>query len=231
MSFGKAQNWIGPPGCTLENAAFVPPPPDQLMDGLGAWEMFLHDRSLPPLVQVALVHYQFEALHPFLDGNGRIGRLLVTLFLIERKILPTPLLYLSAFLEATRDEYYERLRRVSEESAWEEWLRYFLRGVSRISADALNRAERINALLAKWRHAVSGSSTKTPSRMVELLAENPFWSIKKAASRLDVAYTTAQRTIERLGAEGILAQTGQAKRDRVYCATKLMDILDEPPRL
>lgn len=229
--FRRSQNWIGPPGCTLENAAFVPPPPDRLMDALGEWETFLHDRSLPPLVQVGLVHYQFEAIHPFLDGNGRIGRLLITLFLIERKILPTPLLYLSAFFEATRDEYYERLRRVSEESAWEEWLQYFLRGVSRMSADALNRAEKINALLARWRHAVAGSSTKTPSRMVELLAENPFWSIKKAASRLDVAYTTAQRTIERLGTEGILSQSGQAKRDRVYCATELMDILDEPPRL
>jgi len=229
--FRRSQNWIGPPGCTLENAAFVPPPPDRLMDALGEWETFLHDRSLPPLVQIGLVHYQFEAIHPFLDGNGRIGRLLITLFLIERRILPTPLLYLSAFFEATRDEYYERLRRVSEESAWEEWLQYFLRGVSRMSADALNRAEKINALLARWRHAVAGSSTKTPSRMVELLAENPFWSIKKAASRLDIAYTTAQRTIERLGTEGILSQSGQAKRDRVYCATELMDILDEPPRL
>ena len=100
--FRRSQNWIGPPGCTLDNASYVPPPFDALNTCLGAWESFLHDRSLPPLIQIGLLHYQFEALHPFLDGNGRVGRLLVTLFLVEREILPTPLLYLSAFFEATR---------------------------------------------------------------------------------------------------------------------------------
>jgi cell filamentation protein, protein adenylyltransferase len=228
--FRRSQNWIGPPGCTLQDATFVPPPPHLIVGVLGDWETFLHDRSLPPLIQVGLAHYQFEAIHPFLDGNGRIGRLLITLFLIERGILPTPLLYLSAFFEATRAEYYERLRMVSEESAWEEWLCYFLRGVARMAADALHRSERINALLATWRNAVAGSSTKNPTRLVELLAENPFWSINKAATRLGVAFTTAQRTIERLEAAGILQQSGGAKRDRVYCATELMKILDEPPR-
>src|SRR5207247_8351209 len=114
--FRTTQNWIGPPGCTLANAMYVPPPPDALVDCLGAWEKFLHDHSLPVLVQAALMHVQFEAIHPFLDGNGRVGRLLITLFLVERDVLPTPLLYLSAFFEATRDDYYGRLTSVYAKS-------------------------------------------------------------------------------------------------------------------
>ena len=111
--FRKTQNWIGPPGCTLANASYVPPPPDALMGCLGAWEKFLHDRSLPALVQAALMHVQFEAIHPFVDGNGRVGRLLITLFLVERGVLPAPLLYLSAFFEATRADYYEAAARAA----------------------------------------------------------------------------------------------------------------------
>ena len=114
--FRTTQNWIGPPGCTLANAMYVPPPPDALVDCLGAWEKFLRERSLPVLVQAALMHVQFEAIHPFIDGNGRVGRLLITLFLVEREVLPAPLLYLSAFFEATRADYYERLQKVHTRS-------------------------------------------------------------------------------------------------------------------
>jgi Fic family protein len=110
--FRDIQNWIGTPGLGIGRATYVPPPPNQIMPCLDAWEKFLQDRSLPPLVQVALVHYQFEAIHPFRDGNGRVARLLITLFLIERGVLPTPLLYLSAFFEASRSDYYERLQGV-----------------------------------------------------------------------------------------------------------------------
>ena len=124
--FRRSQNWIGRPGATLATATYVPPPPDEVMRCLGTWETFLHDRSLPPLVQIALAHYQFEAIHPFRDGNGRVGRLLITLFLIERGVLSAPLLYLSAFFEATRRDYYDRLHRVQESGQWEEWLMYFL---------------------------------------------------------------------------------------------------------
>src|SRR5712691_6169458 len=112
----KTQNWIGPRGCTLENATYVPPPPEALVECLSAWEKFLHDHSVPVLVQAALMHVQFEAIHPFLDGNGRVGRLLITLFLVERYVLPTPLLYLSAFFEATRGDYYGRLQSVYAKS-------------------------------------------------------------------------------------------------------------------
>ena len=137
--FRRTQNWIGRPGCTLNDASFVPPPPAELMSCLGAWEGYLHDDALPPLVHAALTHAQFEAIHPFLDGNGRVGRLLITLLLVERDVLPAPLLYLSAYFEATRDEYYARLMGVTEQGEWEEWLTYFLRGVALQSQDALNR--------------------------------------------------------------------------------------------
>src|SRR3989449_8820686 len=161
--FRKTQNWIGPPGCTLENAIYVPPPPEVLVECLGAWEKFLHDHSLPVLVQAALMHIQFEAIHPFLDGNGRVGRLLITLFLVERDVLPTPLLYLSAFFEATRGDYYDRLQSVHAKSEWEGWLEYFLNGVARQSEDALNRAARINTPLPRWETAPAGSARNAPS--------------------------------------------------------------------
>jgi Fic family protein len=229
--FRRSQNWIGPAGCTLDNATYVPPPPEEVTNCLGAWEKFLHDRSLPPLVQVALIHSQFETIHPFLDGNGRVGRLLITLFLIERRILPTPLLYLSAFFEATRRDYYDRLIGVNRHGEWSEWLEYFLNGAARQSEDALSRAERINRQLADWRTAVAGLSSKTPAALVDLLAENPYWMVKGVAQRLKVAFTTAQRAVDRLEALSILTRVTDARRDRVYCARSILDILEEPATL
>jgi Fic family protein len=229
--FRTTQNWIGRPGSTLATATFIPPPPGEVEPCLAAWERFLHQSELPPLVTIALAHYQFEAIHPFLDGNGRVGRLLITLFLMERKILPTPLLYLSAFFEATRQDYYGGLREVSEHGAWQDWLEYFLLGIARMSEDALNRATRINDLLAEWRNKVAGQSTNTPLRMLDLLAVNPFLTITGAASQLKLAFTTVQRAIERLERIGIVQQVSDAKRDRVYCAQTLLDILEEPAHL
>ena len=229
--FRKAQNWIGRPGSTLATATYIPPPPGEVELCLADLEKFLHTSDLPPLMTIALAHYQFEAIHPFLDGNGRVGRLLITLFLIERKILPTPLLYLSAFFEASRRDYYEGLRAVSERGAWLEWLEYFLQGIARMSEDALNRATRINDLLAGWRTKLAGHSTNTPLRVVDLLAANPFLTITGAASQLKVAFTTAQRAIERLEQNDIVEQVSDANRDRVYCARTLLDILEEPPQL
>jgi Fic family protein len=226
--FRTSQNWIGPPGSTLESATYVPPPPHELMACLGSWETFLQDRTLPPLIQIALAHYQFEAIHPFLDGNGRIGRLIVTLFLVEREILPTPLLYLSAWIEATRQSYYDLLGRVAHEGAWEDWLVYFLTGVSRQSEDALSRAERINGLLATWRAKVAGVSSSVPAALIEQLAANPYVTTRKAAQQLRVAFTTAQRAITRLQKLKIVSQVGSARRDRVFCARGILDILEEP---
>jgi Fic family protein len=229
--FRTSQNWIGPPGCTVLDASFVPPPPGELNKCLEDWESFLADRTLPPLVQIALLHYQFEAIHPFHDGNGRVGRLLITLLLVERGILPTPLLYLSAFFEATRREYYDRLRAVSEYGQWTDWLTYFLAGVSRQSEDALGRAERVNTLVGEWHRAVQSLPSKTPALLIDLLAENPFWTVARAADRLGVAYTTAQRAIEHLLARSIVERTSGARRNKVYCAKEILDILEEPASL
>ncbi|MBI4226937.1 MAG: Fic family protein [Candidatus Omnitrophica bacterium] len=229
--FRRSQNWIGPPGCTLINATYVPPPPSALMECLGAWEQSLHDRSLPPLVQVGILHPHFEAIHPFLDGNGRVGRLLITLFLAERRILPTPLLYLSAFFEATRWEYYDRLRGVTARSEWGEWLHYFLNGVARQSEDALGRATRINALVTRWRAAVADTPSKVAGRLVDLLVANPYLTLTRATQQLRVAFTTVQRAVARLERLGIVSEVSGAARNRVYCATKLLAILEEPARL
>jgi Fic family protein len=228
--FRRTQNWIGAPGSTLANATYVPPPLEEMKAALGAWESFLHDRSLPPLVQIALIHSQFEAIHPFVDGNGRVGRLLITLFLVERGILPTPLLYLSAFFEATRRDYYDRLLGVTQRGDWAGWIEYFLNGVARQGEDALSRAQRINQLLAGWREKAAGRSA-TALRLVDLLAENPFWTMKRAAERLRVAFTTAQRAVVALERAGVLKRTSAARRDRVYCARAILDILEEPARL
>ena len=229
--FRRSQNWIGRPGCTLTDAAFVPPPPDRLMGCLGAWEKFLHDDTLPPLVQAALAHSQFEAIHPFLDGNGRVGRLLVTLFLIARGVLPSPILYLSAWFEATRDEYYARLSGVTERGEWEEWLGYFLTGAAEQAEDAVGRIGRIDALLARWREELAEASSRLPERAIDLFAENPYWTVNRLAARLGVAFTTAQRAIDRLEAAGIVALAGPAKRNRVYCARAILEVLEEPSRL
>jgi Fic family protein len=229
--FRRSQNWIGKPGSTLATASFIPPPPGEVEPCLAAWEKFLYESELPPLVTIALAHYQFEAVHPFLDGNGRVGRLLITLYLIEQKILPAPLLYLSAFFEATRRDYYEGLRGVSERGAWNDWLEYFLIGIARTAQDALSRASRINQILARWQRLVAGESTNTPLRIVDLLAANPFITATGIAKELGIAFTTAQRAIERLERVGIVKRATDAKRDRVYCAQPLLNILEEPANL
>jgi Fic family protein len=229
--FRRSQNWIGAAGCTLATASFVPPPPGRLMDCLDAWEQFLHDDTLPPLVQAALVHVQFEAIHPFLDGNGRVGRLLITLLLVAKGVLPSPLLYLSAWFEVTRTEYYARLSGVTERGEWEEWLLYFLTGTAGQADDALGRIGLIDDLLSRWRAELAKVSSRLPEKAIDLFAENPFWTVSGMAGRLDVAFTTAQRAIDRLEQAGIVTLAGEAKRNRVYCARAILEVLEEPPRL
>ena len=227
--FRKTQNWIGKPGSTIQTASFIPPPPGEVEPCLAAWERFLHESNLPPLVTIGLAHYQFEAIHPFRDGNGRVGRLLITLFLIERKILPTPLLYLSAFFESSRRDYYDNLRAVSERADWHEWIEYFLLGVARMSEDALSRATRMNDVVAQWLKKLAGEPNAL--RIIELLSANPFITATGAARRLSVAFTTAQRAIQRLEQKRVVRRTTDARRNRVYCAHPLLDILEEPAQL
>jgi Fic family protein len=224
------QNWIGQPGCTPFDAVYVPPPPEEVRPCLDQLVEFLRDRSLPVLVQVGLLHYQFEAIHPFRDGNGRVGRLLVALLLAERGVLKQPLLSLSAYIDATRQEYYDRLLGVSRHGEWEEWLEYFLVGVARESEDAISRAERIMGLLAEWRKQAADAG-RAALQMVDLIAGNPYVTIGGVASKLGVAFTTAQRAVEVLVGSGVLAPVSDAKRSRVYCARALLDVLDEPMRL
>ncbi len=228
--FRRTQNWIGAPGCTLNTAKFVPPSPEELPECLGHFEKFLHDRSLPPLIHVACMHYQFEAIHPFLDGNGRVGRLLIILLLIERKILPSPLLYLSAFFEITRDEYYRQLYQLSNKGTWKDWFLYFLNGVAIQAEDALSRAERINTLITNWQKKVTEVSEGITHEIIKQLAVNPYFTTKKIAQTFNVAFTTAQRAIVKLQKLGIIVQTSEGKRDRVYCALEILSILEEPAK-
>jgi Fic family protein len=226
--FRRTQNWIGPRGATLATARFVPPPPNEVPGCLDAWEKYLHQRDLPPLLQAALLHYQFEAIHPFVDGNGRVGRLMIVLFLIERAVLPSPLLYLSAFFEASRGDYYDLLTGVTEKDDWRSWILYFLNGVTEQSKDALERVERIDALREKWRQRLASRQTKTMMALVDRLTANPFITAGGVAEELEIAFTTAQRQIDWLMKHRVVAQRDDARRGRVYVAQELLDILDEP---
>jgi Fic family protein len=197
------------------------------MDCLGDLEKFLHDRQFPPLIHIALCHYQFETIHPFLDGNGRVGRLLITLLLVEQRMMPSPLLYLSAFFEATRSEYYRQLSNLSAQGSWQEWLVYFLSGVAVQSEDALSRAERINSLIDKWKIQAASGGSHIPVEIVQRFAVNPYVTTKRIAEELNIAYSTTKRSIQKLEAAGIIKQVNKAKRDKIYCATEILDILEE----
>lgn len=227
--FRRSQNWIGQGGCTLKEAKYVPPPPDTLGECLKEWEAYLHNSEEPTLITCALMHYQFEAIHPFLDGNGRIGRLLISLLLCERGSLPAPMLYLSAFFDATRLDYYAALNSITERGEWMEWLNYFLNGVIRQTEDVLDRAERMNAIITDWKITTAKMPGAT-EKVVEVLAGNPYITARKAENTLGIAYNTANRAITKLVDSEILLPANDAKRDRVFVAKQLLDILEEPVR-
>ncbi len=229
--FRKSQNWIGLPGSTIQSAKYVPPPVDRMKQCLQDLEQFLHNRQLPPLIHIALCHYQFEAIHPFLDGNGRMGRLLISMLMILHEVLPSPLLYLSAFFEATRDVYYQQLYQVSTIGNWHDWLLYFLNGVAVQSDDTLSRVERINMLLMQWQQLFAHSTSGVPQRIIKQIAANPYITIKGVAKLLDIAYSTAQRGIKELESRGIIQQANNKARDRIYCATEILSILEEPAKI
>ena len=225
--FRCVQNWIGGAGPIAE-ATYVPPPPNEVAPALGALEKFLHDNRFPPLVQIALVHAQFEAIHPFLDGNGRVGRLLITLMLMDREVLPSPLLYLSAWFESRRDEYYDRLLAVTRRGDWEGWLLYFLRGVERQAKDVVARIRHIGALVEQWKRELAGARSVFVVRALDLFAERPFWGLPGLATALDTTYTTAQRTLRRLESVGIVEPVGDGRRNRIYAAQAILEALEAP---
>lgn len=215
-----SQNWIGPPGCALREAAFVPPPPHEVPDALGKLETFLHDPGeLPVLIRIGMAHAQFETIHPFLDGNGRVGRLLITFLLCERKVLGKPVLYLSHFFERQRQAYYERLQAVRDSGDWEEWLAFFLRGVLDVSAQAAETARRILALREQHRGVVTerlGNAAGNGHRVLEHLYERPIVSVADVQRLIGKTYATANNLVARMTDCGILQElTGQA-RNRVF---------------
>jgi len=223
----RSQNWIGAPGCTLDEAAFVPPPVDEMRDALTAWEKYLHsDAKEPALIQCALMHYQFEAIHPFLDGNGRVGRLLITFLLCERGRLSQPLLYLSSFFEKHRDEYYRRLLAVSRQGDWRGWIEFFLRGVSIQAREALEDTEAILGLHARFRGMLTGKRiSQATVRLVDRLFVNPVVSVKKLADEWNVHHATVQRAVTHLERLGVLREVTGRRRNRLYVASELLDVL------
>ena len=227
--FRQSQNWIGPPGCSLNEASFVPPPVPEMQDALDQLEKFLHaDTDLPPLVQLALIHYQFETIHPFLDGNGRIGRLLITLFLCERGILTKPLLYLSAFFERHRREYYERLLQVSQKGAWGQWIQFFLQAVVNQSSDAVQRSRRLLDLHQDYhRTSLEKHLPPTAGQLIELILMRPVLNLRIAQELLGVTFPTAQKAIRVLEDEGILVEITGGKRNKTYAAEEILKILKE----
>jgi len=228
--FRRSQNWIGPPGCTLNQATYVPPPPEELMGTLGDLEKFWHAPSpLPFVVRLALIHYQFEAIHPFLDGNGRIGRLLLTLLLCTEKVLPQPMLYLSAYFERHRSEYYQRLLAVSQRGEWSAWLSFFLRGVAEQSRDAVQRAE---ALLNLWQRYRTQLQTARASalvlRLIDDLFSRPYLTVSQAADRLGVTFRSASLNVGKLVKAGILDELPGRSYGRVFRARAIVDVLEAP---
>jgi Fic family protein len=223
--FRRSQNWIGAHGSTPDTASYVPPPVDEMHACLDSWEKFLHQRDqIPDLVQCALMHEQFEAIHPFLDGNGRIGRLLITLFLIERNCLSQPLLYLSAYIERSRDGYYELLQGVRTRGDWRSWILYFLRGVAQISTEAVERSGRLMDLRERLWGRVAGQ--RNAGRLLDLLFQNPYVTVARAAKVLEVTNPTARHAVNQLQRAGVLTETTGREWGRVYLAKAILKVLE-----
>jgi len=228
--FRRSQNWIGPPGSTIESARFVPPPEDEMHIALDDLEKFIHAASdLPPLVKAALIHYQFEAIHPFLDGNGRIGRLLIILLLAEWGILTQPWLYLSAYFEAHRTSYYDHLLAISQKGEWELWLAFFLDGIEAQSEDVVSRIKSLQHLRFTYHEMVKDErAAERLMQAIEVLLERPILAIRQLEAAMDVPYRSAQRYIDKLEQLGILREVTGRARNRIYQADGILSALEGP---
>lgn len=228
--FRRTQNWIGPVGSTINTTPFVPPPPEEMRQALADFENFLHAESeLPPLVRLALIHYQFEAIHPFLDGNGRVGRLLISLLMGMWELLPQPLLYLSAYFESHRQTYYDLLLATSQRGAWNDWLLFFLDAVSVQSHDAVLRIQHLQNLRETYRKRVQ--TTRTSARLlqvVDLIFANPLVTIPQVQTYLKIQYPIAQRYIDKLVHAKILTEITGRSRNRVYRANEILAAIEAP---
>ena len=226
--FRRSQNWIGAPGCTLNDATFVPPPVPEMLQALDDLEKYLYsDSPRLPLLRLGMIHYQFEAIHPFLDGNGRIGRLLITLLLCTWNLLPQPLLYLSAYFEAHRQHYYALLLHVSQRGEWEAWLRFFLRGIVSQSRDVISRIGRLQALREQYREQLQRARAAARLlEVVDLLFARPIVSIPQVADALQISHQSATRYINALETAGILHETTGQSRNRIYLAGKVLNVIE-----
>lgn len=222
--FRTYQNFIGAP--TGADATYVPPPVPEMRQLLDDLERFLNEQALRPLVQAAVVHYQFEAIHPFGDGNGRVGRLLIPLFLRDRELLPQPLLYLSAYFERSRSEYYERLLRVSTHGDWDGWIRYFLIGVSIQAQEAVDLADQLLALHNRYREELQAKRvTANVLTLIDALFENPLVYTRRAELVLEVSAPTARAAIKTLVEHGVLREITNRNWKRIYEASEVYSLL------
>ena len=226
--FRRSQNWIGPAGSTLKDARYIPPNVEDMEEAMSELEKYINSsEAYDPLIQAALIHYQFETIHPFLDGNGRIGRLLILLYLMERKLLSKPVIYVSYFLKKNQVEYYDRISEVRRSGNYEQWVRFFLEAVSSAAADALESAQKLSTL-----HESNLSRLPKPSRVkdtvravFDYLEQYPIIDIKRTAAALGISFNTAATAIKKLQELGILKETTNAARNRVFAYEDYLQIL------
>lgn len=229
-----SQNWIGPAGCTLNEATFVPPPHTELPAALGALEHFLHAKDdLPLLIKIGLAHAQFETIHPFLDGNGRVGRLLITLLLCEKQVLPKPVLYLSHYFKLHRQSYYDHLQAIRDRGSFEEWLAFFLRGVVEVSAEATVTVQRILRLREEHRNVIAdrlGRAAGNGHRILEHLYLHPIVSVNEMSDLTRTTYPAANKLVERLRDVGILSEVTGQNRNRRFLYAPYVGLFSEEPQ-
>ncbi len=231
--FRSTQNWIGPAGCDLLNATFVPPPVPEMHEALGQLEKFLHsDDNIPSLIKIGLIHAQFETIHPFLDGNGRVGRLLITFWLCQQEILSQPLLYLSYYFKQNRLEYYDRLMAVRTKGDWEGWLKFFLKGIAQVSDESINSAKEIIKLRDQYTKIVHQKKKTSYQKLLDILFEHPILTTTKASELLDITYPTANSIINDFCHWGILKPRDPSKkRNQNYVFHRYIEILQRGTEL
>jgi Fic family protein len=226
--FRTTQNWIGPPGASINKATFVPPPAPEMKEALSNFERFLHAEETPLLVVAGLAHAQFETIHPFLDGNGRVGRLLITFLLVHSGALRQPLLYLSYYFKLHRAEYYDRLMAVRLRGDWEGWLRFFLRGVAETARQATETAERIFELRERNRTLVLEDAGANGLKLLSMLFQRPLVNVNVVSRDLEVSFPTANRLVGRFQELGLLREVTGQRRSRLFRYEPYLQLFDEP---
>jgi Fic family protein len=227
--FRTSQNWIGPAGAPLSDATFVPPPPHELGSSLSQFETFLHGDADDRLIQAGLAHAQFETIHPFVDGNGRVGRLLITLLLVHHGVLRQPLLYLSHHFKRHRAEYYDRLTAIRVSGDWEGWMKFFLDGVAVTADEAKRTAERIFKLREEHRALAMESAGPNGLKLLSELFRQPLINVRTAAEALEVTFPTANKLIGRFEDLGLLREVTGQRRSRLFRYEPYLDLFDDPP--